>query len=280
MSEILKALKISEQHHQRYEALPSNKVSASSASRPRASRLMVVMSFILPVALTVTWLGYSANPHKNAKSSSEIQVIPDIIEVESGFTVLPHLPITTLKTTYRSEEQISIVDTIQTFPIEEEDAHAETSNTRIVGHATQKEKAEEADVLALEHLSELDLSQFSPEIAFRVQSVLSNEKGGSPSTEAFSANTQDTSSQGLSISSVKLVQSGADFQGLLPAMNFQTHVYSSQVDKRWVKINGSEFVEGDKINDLVTLVEIKQRYCMINYEGQLIEIPALYDWKG
>ncbi|MGC9403112.1 general secretion pathway protein GspB [Vibrio genomosp. F10 str. 9ZC157] len=280
MSEILKALKISEQNHQRYEALPSHKQSASSASPPRVSRLMVVTSFILPVALTATWLGYSAYHNQNPKSSSEIQVIPDIIEVESGYTVLPNLPIKTLKTTYRSEEKISAVETIQTFPRGEEGANAETSNTRIVGHATHEEKAEETDALALERLSEFDLSQFSPEIAFRVQSMLSNEKGGSPSTEAFNANTQDTSSQDLSISSVKLVQSGADFQGLLPAMNFQTHVYSSKVDKRWVKINGSEFVEGDKINDLVTLVEIKQRYCMINYEGQLIEIPALYDWKG
>jgi general secretion pathway protein B len=63
-------------------------------------------------------------------------------------------------------------------------------------------------------------------------------------------------------------------------MNFETHVYSSNPNKRWVKVNGNEFIEGDWITERVRLVKIEQQSCQISFNGETIQVPALYDWKG
>ncbi|MDN3684261.1 general secretion pathway protein GspB [Vibrio sinaloensis] len=61
---------------------------------------------------------------------------------------------------------------------------------------------------------------------------------------------------------------------------FQTHVYSSNPNKRWVKVNGTEFSEGDVIAQGVVLERIEQNLCQLRFEGEVIEVPALYDWQG
>jgi len=63
-------------------------------------------------------------------------------------------------------------------------------------------------------------------------------------------------------------------------MNFQTHVYSSDFKKRWVKINNIEYSEGDWIDNETRLEKIEQQTCLIRFKQSLIEVPALYDWKG
>jgi general secretion pathway protein B len=77
-----------------------------------------------------------------------------------------------------------------------------------------------------------------------------------------------------------LAQDAQQWYGKLPALNFQTHVYSSKESKRWVKINGTEYGQGDWINDDLQLVAIEQQSCLVRFKGEEIEIPALYDWQG
>jgi general secretion pathway protein B len=77
-----------------------------------------------------------------------------------------------------------------------------------------------------------------------------------------------------------LAQNSNDYYGRLPAMNFQTHVYSRAEDKRWVKINDVEYMQGDELNGGVVLESIEPQSCVIRFEGERLRIPALYDWKG
>lgn len=118
-------------------------------------------------------------------------------------------------------------------------------------------------------LSELDLSQLSPEMAARVESILKADD---------SEQRNQTDSQASQ--AVPLLQHSDEFSGALPAMNFQTHVYASNAVKRWIKVNGVEYHEGDNIFDNVQLVAIKPQSTIVRFRNKQIEIPALYDWRG
>lgn len=117
-----------------------------------------------------------------------------------------------------------------------------------------------------ELLQGIDLSDFSPELAQRFETVLNS----TPSVEKADEND----------AALNLSHHSERWYGKLPAMNFQTHVYSSKANKRWVKINGAEYSEGEWIDREVELVAIEQQSCLIRFRGDLIEVPALYDWKG
>lgn len=116
-------------------------------------------------------------------------------------------------------------------------------------------------------LDNIDLSALSPDIAMRVEAAINNSK---PVTDR--KRTEDE----VSI----LSQQVGRWSGKLPAMNFQTHVYSSDFKKRWVKINNIEYSEGDWIDNETRLEKIEQQTCLIRFKQSLIEVPALYDWKG
>ncbi|MEZ9926888.1 general secretion pathway protein GspB [Vibrio breoganii] len=121
-------------------------------------------------------------------------------------------------------------------------------------------------------LPELDLSGLSPELASSVASVLDN-----PSNYQVDEINEDE------LSNVRVTELDKDserFRGRLPALNLQTHMYASNPKHRWVKVNGSEVQEGDSIDGDIKIVEIAPRYIVVEFSGEKIEIPALYDWQG
>ena len=112
-------------------------------------------------------------------------------------------------------------------------------------------------------LKGLDLSGLPPEIALRVESALESNETISQANQASD-----------------LAVNSRDWQGRLPPLNFQTHVYSSNPNKRWVKVNGTEYREGDWISDNIQLQNIDSQHSTITFNGSEIQVPALYDWKG
>ncbi len=126
------------------------------------------------------------------------------------------------------------------------------------------------------NLSEIDLSEFSPLLAQRVESALAQtqfqESNSNTPTPSSSGSTQD--------STVDLISQSNRYIGKLPALNFQTHVYSNNVGKRWVRVNGVEYVEGDWVSNDVQLIGIEPQSTKVRFEQEVIEIPALYDWQG
>lgn len=122
--------------------------------------------------------------------------------------------------------------------------------------------AEEQDDL----LQGIDFSTLSPDVAQLLQSAMESE---SPETV-----TDDEFAQSLLTSDANL------WTGRLPALNFQTHVYSSNPNKRWVKVNNTEFQEGSWLADGVKLISIEPQACVIEFDNQRIQVPALYDWQG
>ena len=120
-------------------------------------------------------------------------------------------------------------------------------------------------------IDNLDLSGLSPELAARFESILSE-----PSEYEIEENPEPIESDGY----LQLEKSGSQLVGRLPALNFQTHNYTSKPSRRWIKVNGKEVNVGGSITPSISLLEINPRNVVIEFKGQKIEVPALYEWKG
>ena len=64
----------------------------------------------------------------------------------------------------------------------------------------------------------------------------------------------------------------------LPSMAFSAHMYASIDSERWVRVNGTIMVEGDKIDDMIEIVRIEPQHIILNYSGQTFSMAALTDW--
>lgn len=64
----------------------------------------------------------------------------------------------------------------------------------------------------------------------------------------------------------------------LPAMAFTAHMYASNPQDRWVRVNDIRMVEGDLIDVKVKIQNIEPQHVILNYEGQVFSMSALTDW--
>ncbi|NOH28528.1 general secretion pathway protein GspB [Vibrio mediterranei] len=113
-------------------------------------------------------------------------------------------------------------------------------------------------------LENLDLSGLDPEIARKVASAINKtEPTLVPSNSDH----------------IALEDNQARYRGRLPALNLQTHMYSSDAQRRWIKINGQELKEGDRMNN-IQLLAIEPQFITIRFDNDIIDIPALYEWGG
>lgn len=114
-------------------------------------------------------------------------------------------------------------------------------------------------------LGDIDLSSLSPDLALKVENALA---------------TQSDAAVPASLPVNDLEGNINKWQGRLPALDLQTHMYVSDAQRRWVKINDVEYYQGDVINGQITLQDIQPQAVIVEFQGEQIRIPALYEWKG
>lgn len=64
----------------------------------------------------------------------------------------------------------------------------------------------------------------------------------------------------------------------LPAMAFSAHMYASDANERWVRVNGRRVVEGQGIADGLELVAIEPQRVILRFRGEEFAMSALTDW--
>ncbi|WP_084889118.1 AAA family ATPase [Vibrio sp. qd031] len=116
---------------------------------------------------------------------------------------------------------------------------------------------------------ELNLDELDPDIARMVANAIEN----TPEVNS------EASPSVLSSRRVKIESADPQLTERLPTMNFQTHMYASDPQKRWVKVNGKELQQGEWLDQEVKVVEIAPRYVVMEFDGQQIEFPALFEWQ-
>lgn len=64
----------------------------------------------------------------------------------------------------------------------------------------------------------------------------------------------------------------------LPSMAFSAHMYNSEPEKRWVRVNGKRVVEGQEIDRGLRVIGIEPQHVILTFEGQEFSMEALSDW--
>ncbi|NRB68521.1 MAG: general secretion pathway protein GspB [Vibrio sp.] len=258
MSKVLQALEHSEQHHQTF----SNMNLYQSVNDPRPRRTVsgwLLATVVVAPALVTGALGtYQSYLDQRVEWQASHQAKPQVLEVPFAYQTLLYPSFSDLRETY----EYAKTDTDRIERVGQQDQTPKAQPQVSVKPSVQHTPKSENNTL----LDGLDLSGLSPELAMRVESAL--ESSTTPE-----AKYDDSKASDLAIHS-------RQWQGKLPPMNFQTHVYSSNPDKRWVKVNGIEYREGDWINNDIQLQHIEPQRSAILFKGSVIEVPALYDWKG
>lgn len=155
--------------------------------------------------------------------------------------------------------------------VEEEVVAAPAEKTPEVGSTTftapNQTQLKGNDELTLE---DLDLSGLSPELAQKVAAAFGGDKTRTLDAKLGRAKPQSNV--------VPIAELPDEKLNRLPRMDFQTHIYASNENARWVKVNGKEAREGELIADGVLLRGIEPQQVVIQFEETLIAIPALTTW--
>ncbi|WGY47886.1 general secretion pathway protein GspB [Vibrio sp. ABG19] len=283
MSQVMKALQRSEASHQQYSAQAAQMMLPDTAHRQRGFRWYHALWLLVPGIVTAVVVAVQSYQHQQARIAALGDIGPSVVQVPASVEQLDYPDFGPLA---RSEVEVpefdqSAADELMASESVGANEPAEAVPVALASAANQvplvsnsrrltaAQSEAEMDRQNQQALRSLDLSQLSPQMAARVESVLQQDD-----TAAAQQNEHHDED------AIALVQHSNEFSGYLPAMNFQTHVYASNAVKRWIKVNGVEYQEGDKIFDNVQLVAIKPQSTIILFGQQPIEIPALYDWRG
>lgn len=225
-----------------------------------------VALLMIPLVVTSSWLTIDTVAQRKDDIHQFSTLSSPIKRIDAKYHSLPYPEFTGLKSTYVTPESTSVSDQ-PPLVISHSDNDSMGVNTSLPKPSPDEVKESQASQAAEDALKSLDLSKLSLSMKSKVEAAIKSEKRSEQTPE------QDQDAMDLR-------RHEDEYQGILPALNFQTHVYTSDPTRRWVKINGVEYRQGDSVGTDIVLVEIKPKSTIIRFKGDLIEIPALYEWRG
>ncbi|WP_417880037.1 general secretion pathway protein GspB [Vibrio sp.] len=283
MSEVMKALQQSEQAYQAQISQPHLSSPALVNARKITRWWLVGVFAVLPIIVILAVMAYlhfnqtantssqleATGTSKNQKQATRLEQKKSSGKSEPLAKLLPYPELTGLVVL---PKLVAKPLPIKTKPITTVTRHnAPSEGQRIKTDQVNVSHASKQDW----NVDDLDLSGLSPELAQRFQSALEKHPAQSkPQTKITSMPTkpQDT---------INLVGHESEYRGRLPKMNFETHMYSSKPQSRWIKVNGNNVHEGEwVINKLVKLDLILPGSLIVTFDNQQLQIPALYEWQG
>ncbi|UTV27399.1 general secretion pathway protein GspB [Photobacterium atrarenae] len=221
-----------------------------SYSRLLSASAVTVQADPAPQAPVVRGEGPSARQPAAATAAGEIRFLP-----------YPE---------FHTEPLPSVGQLLSEAPIPSGRARPAPVTTDAVAVEAQHETAAEATEWSLDAL---DYSELSPQLAAQLKSAIAaTDEVPKPLPSPPAERTEPV------VSAIALGELPASVQSRIPALNFQTHIYSSSANSRWVKVNGREAFEGDEIAPGVILRRIEPRQVVFDFESYLVAMPALSEW--
>ncbi|MFH0265982.1 general secretion pathway protein GspB [Vibrio rumoiensis] len=271
MSEVMKALQQSEQAYQAQIA-PSHLSSQGSFQTVKTTRWWLIPSLVLlPIIATCTLLVYQQLTRGivDAPSINDGQRNASLLTFEANTPMARLLSYPEL-TALAPLPKVIIPPKPKLSPKVKPINHT-SEGKRIKTDQIDFSQSSNQDW----NVDNLDLSGLSPELAQRFESALEKHPSQVQSTK------QATLMPSKPENAINLVGHERDYRGRLPKMNFETHMYSSKPQSRWIKVNGKEIHEGEwVINKLVKLDQILPGSLIVTFDNQQLQIPALYEWGG
>lgn len=270
MSFLFKAIAQSDRQRQSLPVSIQPGTGTLVPGKRRRHWMVPALLVMTPIAMTLT---YSRLLHASAVSVQAHQTSPAPAQsvgeprnVSSASGEIRFLPYPE----FHTEPLPSVGQLLSEAPIPSGRAHPAPVTRDAVAVEAQHETA--ADTTEW-HLEELDYSELSPQLAAQLKSAIA-ATGEAPQPLP----SLPTESAEPVVTAIALGELPASVQQRIPTLNFQTHIYSSSADSRWVKVNGREAFEGDEIAPGVTLRRIEPRQVVFDFESYLVAMPALSEW--
>ncbi|MBD1572724.1 general secretion pathway protein GspB [Vibrio sp. S17_S38] len=281
MSEVMKALQQSEQAYRSQLSPKSEGSYRYLAIEKTPHKWLVVSLFILPFLLVLLFLlvyplvqspktieDISSSKNINHKQNLQVHLLP--FPKMKDLQVLPEVKF-----------QPKVVDNIQAKALSVKTQAAKTEPQGRVIKTTQINASSEKNQAW--NVDNIDMSGVSPDIVARFKQAMLTESqlDPQPRSKVVAPKSEPLKNPSFDAPMINLVGNEKIYQGRLPKMNFETHMYSSKLTSRWIKVNGSNVHEGEWIVDkLVKLEKILPGSLVVRFDGQNVQIPALYEWAG
>lgn len=68
------------------------------------------------------------------------------------------------------------------------------------------------------------------------------------------------------------------YQNLVPPLEFSSHIYASDANERWVRVNEQVVKEGELIDSNMRLVRVEPQEVVIEMQQRQFTLPALSSW--
>ncbi|RJE73665.1 hypothetical protein BGP78_16950 [Pseudoalteromonas sp. MSK9-3] len=138
-----------------------------------------------------------------------------------------------------------------------------------VNGSNQYQAAENTGNSAIKPYSDPELDNVSDELKEAFAQAVSDTEGNN-SGEVIA-----TSKDSAKAAPIELLPAG--LQNSIPRLRYQAHIYATEADKRWIKLNNRELYEGDSIGAL-QLLEITPEQALFNFDGYEFTLKAMQDW--
>lgn len=165
----------------------------------------------------------------------------------------------------------------------------ETAN--IITNSSVPETTDEIEgEIVTQQASELSNSNVSPELLQRFEKAMADlEQESAPGQRntdvlGYGETESDLSGEDFSnndfiVTDVQRVdQLPARVMTRLPRMSFSAHMYASNPQDRWIKVNGIEMGEGEWLDEKVFVEKIEPQHVILLFEGHQFSMRALSEW--
>lgn len=180
-------------------------------------------------------------------------------------------------------------ESVQLEEMPEDDAQLVVSAKRgekVLGRATgdgrdqnfvgfeQMQEADTADELTpmdeLLPAAELEQSDVSAELRGKFESALA--AADEPQRRKQEINYHD-------VPALDINQLDDLLQRQLPSLRFEAHVYATDANQRWIKVNGKDLQQGQWVTADIQVKEILPQYVVLQFNQVQFSVEALADWS-
>ncbi|GEM_PF-183377 len=146
-----------------------------------------------------------------------------------------------------------------------------TAGTRVLGYQgeTSNTSEDSSDIPPAEQSN--PQNDVNPELLARINQAIESLDTDPVSTSSDPVTVRDTF--------LRVDQLSVLIQDQLPSLSFSAHMYASDPQDRWVRVNGRRLEEGDKITGDLEIEEITSDNVVLNFRGQRFSMKALSDWQ-
>ncbi len=115
-----------------------------------------------------------------------------------------------------------------------------------------------------------DLAGIPDELKEAFSNAVAMTENAKPTADVYRSSSQGAYAEPLTLLPVR-------FQRQIPAFEYQAHIYASEPNKRWIKLNGQELYEGERLGQM-QVVEILPDMTLMKLADMQFSVKALEDW--